>query len=305
MIDEELDYENVEDNYQIPIEELEVDSQNVRGGNWDGDEELVRDIQRNGVNQTLVVRPIERDGHGNVVRWGVVAGSRRYHASLDAGEDKLPCKPMKLTDNEAKLESVSENQNRKDTPKWRHIEFVGEFWDDMRKEGSKPQDIRGDINDHVGMSRFTIDRYMKVYRLPEKVRCLIRDYSDLTSEQCGYLEGVRGYSARKLPLDISTLIIISDYFGEWDVSNCVESAFSLDKLDADNREEIASDWQNHPDKSIEDVKDSELENRKTYKRVWFEPEVYSGLQNAVGDRNMKLKPLVNLALSEWLEEEGY
>lgn len=301
---EELEYENVEDNYRIPIEELEVDPQNIRGGNWDGDEEFIRDIE-GGVDHNIVVRPLERDESGDVTRWGIVSGSRRYHASVEVGHDTLPCKPMELTDSEAKMKSMSENRNRKDTPRWKDIEFVGEVWEEQRASGHTPSEIRQSIEETIGMSHFTIERYMKVYRLPEEVRCLIRDYSDLTSEQCGYLEGVRGFSAGKLPLQISTLITISDYFGKWDVSNSVEAAFSLDKLSGDKKKEVASDWQDSPEKSIEEVKDSELENRKTYKRIGFESDVYSGLQNAVGDRNKELKDLVNTALSEWLEEEGH
>ena len=142
------DYEPVDDVVYIPLEDLVVDPQNIRGGAWDGDPELIKSIERTGIHQPLVVRRLERDDVGDIV-WGIVAGSRRYNAAIDAGLDEAPCRMMELDDTEAMLYSMEENRNRRPTALWRDIEFVGEIAERLNGDSTKSE-IYGAIQESVG-----------------------------------------------------------------------------------------------------------------------------------------------------------
>jgi ParB family chromosome partitioning protein len=74
-------------------------------------DELVESIQRHGILQPLLVRPLDEDLAG---QHEVVAGERRYRAAREAGLTDVPVMIRKLTDEEAVQYALLENLQRED-----------------------------------------------------------------------------------------------------------------------------------------------------------------------------------------------
>lgn len=103
---------------QLPLRDLIVDSAQSRQGNWTGDEQdqrLVNSLEREGLLQPLLVRPVAATEYGVDVdaTHAVIAGSRRYHAAMEAGFDTVSCRVLDADDYEAARISLRENEERK------------------------------------------------------------------------------------------------------------------------------------------------------------------------------------------------
>lgn len=103
----------------IGIGDLVIDTAQSRHGDWAGDEQdqrLVNSLERDGLLQSLLVRPVENaDYEKNVdADYAIIAGSRRYHAAVEAGFDSVHCRVIDADDFEAAKKSLKENEDRKD-----------------------------------------------------------------------------------------------------------------------------------------------------------------------------------------------
>jgi len=297
------DYEPVDDVVYIPLEDLVVDPQNIRGGAWDGDPELIKSIERTGIHQPLVVRPFEEDDDGEIV-WGIVAGSRRYNAAIDAGLDQAPCRIMDLDDTEAMLYSMEENRNRRPTARWRDIEFVGEIAERLNG-GATKSEIYGAIQESVGMSYPTIQRYHRIYKLPEKTKALLREPEDLTQGQRDYLRSTPDYTPSKLPLTLKTLEVVWNHLRDWDERDQVAAALQLDDFDSDVRGDLAEDWADNPDASLDDLVAGPVKRGKETRSIQFDREILEALGDAAMDRQTPATKLIDLIVKRWLKNEGY
>jgi len=104
---------------EIDIDDLLIDSAQSRQGGWAGDEQdqqLVNSLEREGLMQSLLVRPVENTPYADEVseEYAIVAGSRRYHAAVEAGFDSVHCRIIEADDFEAAKKSYKENEERKD-----------------------------------------------------------------------------------------------------------------------------------------------------------------------------------------------
>lgn len=120
---------------ELPVEKLTVDVVQSREEGWVGDErdqQLAESVATNGLLQDLIVRPLEAisavstDSSGAVTRtahsggtsetaeFAIVAGSRRYHAAMEAGYETVPCKIVDADDLDAAWRSLAENTDRRD-----------------------------------------------------------------------------------------------------------------------------------------------------------------------------------------------
>lgn len=107
---------------RISVDELVVDPVQARDEAWTNDEtdrQLAASVAEEGLLQDLIVRPIEHvsdgkdDGGNNAASYAIVAGSRRYHAAMDAGFEAVPCKVLEAGDIDAAWTSLLENTDRK------------------------------------------------------------------------------------------------------------------------------------------------------------------------------------------------
>jgi hypothetical protein len=104
---------------QLSVEDLIIDTAQSRQGGWENDEQdrrLVNSLERDGLLQSLLVRPVENTGYGDDVNaeYAIIAGSRRYHAAVEAGFDTVHCRVIDAGDFEAAKKSLKENEERKD-----------------------------------------------------------------------------------------------------------------------------------------------------------------------------------------------
>ena len=79
---------------------------------FDGEklDELAQSIKENGVIQPIIVR------QSPVIGYEILAGERRYRASLLAGLRSIPAVVKQLSDQEMMVQSIIENLQRKDLP---------------------------------------------------------------------------------------------------------------------------------------------------------------------------------------------
>jgi len=122
----------------LPIDALALDPMQSRERAWSGDDpdqKLAASIASAGLYQDIIVRPldnvelgvthtntdnaVEQDAETNIgakpeAEYTIVAGSRRYHAAMEAGYESVPCKIVSSSDLQAAWTSLSENTDRRD-----------------------------------------------------------------------------------------------------------------------------------------------------------------------------------------------
>jgi ParB-like chromosome segregation protein Spo0J len=121
---------------ELSIGRLVVDPMQSREVAWTGDDtdqQLAAAIEADGLYNDLIVRPldavemgvttdstdsVDQDRTASVVeestQYAIVAGSRRYHAAMEAGYETLPCKILQADDLDAAWTSLLENTDRRD-----------------------------------------------------------------------------------------------------------------------------------------------------------------------------------------------
>ena len=116
-----------------PIEALVVDAVQSRDTPWVGDDrdrQLAASVDSDGLLQDIIVRPLDdetapaaggaagdaaaSDGGPAATQYAVIAGSRRYHAAMEAGHETVPCKVVRIDDVDAAWQSLQENTTRRD-----------------------------------------------------------------------------------------------------------------------------------------------------------------------------------------------
>lgn len=100
----------------IDVDEIKIDDMQSRMGHWNDDakdDALVNSMKGIGQIQDVIVRPLFPSGKEKF-KYGLVAGSRRYHALIKAGKPKIHAIVKNMDDIEALETSISENIGQKD-----------------------------------------------------------------------------------------------------------------------------------------------------------------------------------------------
>lgn len=301
------DYPTLDDAVRIPMGELSVDEQNIRSGVWgrDGDDDLIQSVKQRGIDQPVIVRPLDHDENGRVSEWGIIAGGRRYNAAIEADLDTMPCRVRDYDDTQAMLHSMEENRQRRDSATWRDIEFVGEVLNRLSSDGHTIESAKQEIMTTVGCSKPTIDRYYKVYKLPEKTRALLRGSEDLTQAQRDYYQSLSPYHPSALPLKIGTVEDIWTHLREWPEREQVHAAFQLDGYSSEDRTELAERWAETPDAELQSLIIDSAEQGYYTRTVKLEPETREQIGDAAVDKNTKVRDLLPMIIRKWLRENGY
>jgi ParB/RepB/Spo0J family partition protein len=112
---------------ELPAEQLTVDPVQSRDQAWVGDEpdrQLAESVDSEGLLQDIIVRSLDaseisgsaasnHDSESNPA-YAIVAGSRRYHAAMEAGYETIPCKIIDADDLDAAWKSLTENTDRRE-----------------------------------------------------------------------------------------------------------------------------------------------------------------------------------------------
>jgi ParB/RepB/Spo0J family partition protein len=99
----------------VPLAKIVPSKTNPRKA-FEGPEfdELVDSIRAHGVLQPVLLRPVFADEDGKLERFELVAGERRYRASLAAEKSSIPAMVQLLDDEQAMEVQIIENLQRKD-----------------------------------------------------------------------------------------------------------------------------------------------------------------------------------------------
>src|SRR5687768_13491220 len=112
--------------------------------------ELANSIKERGVMEPIIVRPV--NGH-----FEIVAGERRYRASLLAGMPDIPVVVRELTDQEAMADSLLENFQREDLTVMEKARAIQNLLTMMTQE---------ECARRLGCSTSTLRRHMELLDLP-------------------------------------------------------------------------------------------------------------------------------------------
>ena len=121
---------------------------------------LLESIRENGVLQPILVR---RAGE----TYQLVAGERRWRASMQAGLDVLPAKVVDIDDQKMVEMAIIENLQREDLNPLDKAEAFRDYLDrfDLTQEA---------LAKRVGLDRATISNLIRLLELPEPVQALVR-----------------------------------------------------------------------------------------------------------------------------------
>jgi len=141
-------------------------------------EDLTESIRVQGIVQPLVVTP-EGDG------WAIIAGERRWRAARRAGLESVPVVVRHVTDERELLElALVENLQRSDLNPLEEAEAYAIL---QEKFGLSQEAVAA----RVGKARTTVTNALRLLRLPEEVRDLLRE-GKLTAGQARPLLGLSG-----------------------------------------------------------------------------------------------------------------
>lgn len=153
----------------IPLDRLTVSKLNMRGNRKAPDvSDILPSIRKRGVLSPLFVRPSSEEGH-----YEIVAGKRRYHASLEAAKDAatppdLPCIVIGQGDDGEALEvSMIENmlrENPDQVTQW-------ESYTRLVKEGRSVDDIAA----MFALTETEVKRVLALGNLLPRIRAAFRD----------------------------------------------------------------------------------------------------------------------------------
>lgn len=117
--------------------------------------ELAQSIKENGVIQPIIVR------QSPVIGYEILAGERRYRASLLAGLTSIPAVVKQLSDQEMMVQSIIENLQREDL---NPIEEARAY-ESLVEKGF----THAEIADKMGKSRPYISNSIRLLSLPEQI----------------------------------------------------------------------------------------------------------------------------------------
>lgn len=139
---------------------------------------LAEDILINGLNSSLIVRPIQKD------KYELVGGHRRYTALkklVDNGEKKfniIPCVVKNLSDLDTEIVLIMDNAQTRELSELEKLEQVNRLqnlYKQKKKNGEKVGTIRKIIADNLKMSETQVQRYNSLDKLIPELDLLVKD----------------------------------------------------------------------------------------------------------------------------------
>ncbi len=215
---------------QIDIKKLEVDKYNARHGEWIEDEELIDSIRKQGIIEPLVVRKGKKG-------YSIICGSRRWNASRKAGLKEVPCIIKDINDLDTLALSLQENLQRGNLDSVQTSECIADLWEMMNGGKNYDEKVK-EINKRFGFSRQTIERYLNISRLSNKIKQLMKPT---------LLEG------RKIQPKLDTHTAAAIASSEWDKEEKEEAAEIIGRTEVsqEKKEKIISKMKQYDEPPVE------------------------------------------------------
>ncbi len=125
---------------------------------------LANSIEKHGLLQPLVVR---RKGD----KFEIIAGERRYRALKKLGKQSAPAFVIDVSDQEAMALAIIENIDRKDLTLWELATAIQNIKESMNMS-------LDDLSALLGKSKSHISNILRIFKLPEEVIELIKNYPE-------------------------------------------------------------------------------------------------------------------------------
>ncbi|MBF0541487.1 MAG: ParB/RepB/Spo0J family partition protein [Nitrospirae bacterium] len=154
--------------------------------------ELAVSIKEQGVIQPILV---QRNGDGS---FGIIAGERRWRASGIAGLSKVPCIVKESDQAGLLMISLIENIQREDL---NPIETAVAY-NMLSEEFDLKQE---EVAQKVGKDRATVSNYIRLLKLPEQIRSLIKD----TRLSMGHAKAIMSIEDQGRQIEIGKLVVAS------------------------------------------------------------------------------------------------
>lgn len=286
---------------EIDIDDLGVDECNIRGGDWDQDEELIASIKENGVIVPLIVRLADPS---TGVKYAIVSGSRRYNASIVAGLTMVPCIVKELDDIEARALSILENKHRKDIPDWLYAVKLGELYGLLN--GNK--DREGTINflsQRTGISKKNMEDYLLLFDLPEEVFILLKKPGERTKEE---IELFKRFQTEELPkiLTKDKAVLISKELRSYPIEKQVEVVKIIVLKSIKDAKEVIRLVKTYPKDSMEQIMEKFISIPKGARwQFYFDSYIVSAIDTACIRRKIDRKSLVFDYVKQGLINDGF
>lgn len=127
-------------------------------------QQLANSIAEHGVISPIIVRPVGNE------KYEIIAGERRWRASIIAKQETIPAIIRDLDDLETNVFSIIENIQREDLNPIEEALAYQQLQNDYQLSHQ-------DIAQSVGKSRSTITNTLRILKLPQFTQNLIRDES--------------------------------------------------------------------------------------------------------------------------------
>lgn len=288
----------------IDIEDLFIDECNIRKEiqqQSHEDLDLVKSIKKFGVLQNLIVRPYNIEGK---TKYGIVCGSRRYTAAVKARVNEIQCRVLELDDISAMGLSFTENENRRDIPRWRVIDWIFKMNDKISKKVSQSKMLKALIKNSA-LSTRTVKRYLKIGGLPSKVKILLKKHDERTENEKDILKKYIPYGYIKCELTIGIADLIAEYLINLPEELLFEHTIDLLKypITTNGAGEIIKHLKDNPERSVEEIINTIIKESSKFRTLTLklDKSLYNRLEELCVERKIKLLDLILNLIKEGLK----
>lgn len=289
---------------EIGIDDLGIDIANIRSGEWDYNEELVSSIKEIGVLEPLLIRPSDpKTGY----KYGIISGSRRYHASMEAGLKAVPCIIKDVDDVTAIGISIMENKHRADIPGWIYAEKIRRMNELINHNTNTTQKVKI-IMAKTAFSRSSVYDYLAITDLPEETRELMKAPEERSETVKEYIKVTPPGGLVDRPLSKDKAVKVSTRLKDFSDEKKFEVARFITPLKEDTAIEVIEKVRIHPEKPLTEIK--KMIERIPKSAVWasqfeWEPNLIEALDKACMKKNMDRKNLVTHYVKEGLKKDNF
>lgn len=157
-------------------------------------EELSASIKENGIITPITLRKISEDNYQ------IIAGERRYRASLAAGIEKIPAYIRKADDEDVMMMALIENIQREDL---NAIEISLSYQKLIEMSNLTQEQLA----QKVGKKRATVANYLRLLKLPAEVQMGLKDQKI----EMGHARALLGIDNAAAQCKIYEQVIANDY----------------------------------------------------------------------------------------------
>jgi len=276
---------------EIPLEKLTISKLNVRRDPGDISE-LVESIKAVGILQPILVRPTEDD------KYEIIVGSRRFAAAKKAGLKTIPAIVKEMSDDEAIIESLTENIQRGDLD----LEEIAEAYQTIRRFGWTQDAFAKKIGKSQPWLSGILTAYHSVIKLRERTGKRYKISTRPSRE-----EREQGILPYKLLEEVEYALKseeVRKIYPEDKIDDIrVMLVEAIKDLDYDDAKRVIDYFKMYPEKPIEEVKEMALA-RKTGVKIstYVPPKVMREVEETAEKLGKPVEVILPVILEKGAEE---